>query len=51
MNASSCALCGAVATVLYEDNEGWVTPLCESCLIKCREFAGEPNNMEEMKND
>ena len=27
-----CSECGDIATVLHEDSEGYVTPLCETCL-------------------
>lgn len=32
-----CSECGNISTVLVEDEEGLVTPLCDDCYLKLKE--------------
>jgi len=41
IDTDTCAKCGEFATVLYQDSEGWITPLCETCLEKIKEEDSE----------
>ena len=50
MNIDTCD-CGNLATVLFKDNEGWMTPMCETCCEKAKSQQKEANNETEQTTE